>query len=171
MIKKQIIVFVIAFVLSVWIYSSIKNFFIKHFSLIEKNQTLILKELKKINGIAKISPTESPFSNIQNLGKIKEELAKIKNKVENQNEILGLDTFESTPSATPTVTALNFVSISDRRWQSIDVYQENNSASRIIGQAIYGKTYPFFKKEGSYYYIQLNENSFGWILAQFVKEY
>lgn len=167
---KQIIITTVLFSLVLFIYLFTKNVFINRFVRLEKNQQIILSELKKIKNQTKPTPTESPFTSSQNLGKIREELAKIKNQVEDQSEILGFETFESSPTATPSINNINFVSVSDKRWLTVDVFADKNSSSKIIGQAIYGESYPYLKKENNYYYIQINNNTFGWIHSQFVKE-
>ena len=122
--NKLVILITIAFLTTIITYTLVRNFFVKRFTSLEKNQQTILSELKRIKTEVKAEPTEAPFSAMQNLGKIKEELARIKNQVEDKNEILGLGTFEATPTAVPTTSVLNFVSIADKRWQSVDVYQD-----------------------------------------------
>jgi hypothetical protein len=169
--RQKTALLVIVLIIALVGYFSVKNFFLNRFSRLEKNQQLILEELKKIKNQAKISPTESPFVFSQNLGKLKEEINKLKNQIEEQNEILGLTTLTATATATPTSAPFNYVTIADRKWQTVEVYQDKSPASKIIGQIVYGKTYPYLKKEGSFYYIQFDDNRYGWILSQFVKEF
>jgi hypothetical protein len=81
--QKTALVVIVLFISLVG-YLSVKNFLLNRFAKLEKNQQLILEELKKIKNQAKISPTESPFALSQNLGKLKEELTRLRNQVEEQ---------------------------------------------------------------------------------------
>ncbi len=175
MTAKNISIFVIVFLLIVLVYSTTKNFFTNKFASIEKKQDEILKEIQRNKITTDTTSEESPSLDlVQEVGRLKAEVTKLKDQVEEQDDILGLAKTASYPtvSLTPSKSVnINFVTITDRKWQNIEVYQDKNSSSKIIGQAVYGKYYPFTKKEAGFYFIDLNENVSGWILSQFVKEY
>ncbi|KKQ25046.1 MAG: hypothetical protein US40_C0004G0084 [Candidatus Roizmanbacteria bacterium GW2011_GWC2_37_13] len=175
MFTKQIIVIIIAFLTVLFSYSSAKKFLLNRFDQIEKKQAEILQELKKNRPTTISSTGQSPSSDlIQEVGRLKAEVAKLKDQVEEQDDILGLSETSLTPilSLSPTKSvSINFVTISDRKWQSVEVYETKSSSSKIIGQAVYGKYYPYTEKENGYYFINLNDDITGWIHSQFVKEY
>lgn len=172
---KKIAFIVAVFFVAVWAYSSVKSYFQHYFSSIEKRQEEIMTELKTIKAENRIVTAENtPFSLIQEVGKMKEEIAKLKEEVSNKDDILRL--LNTVPTSTPSLTkkessSINFVTISNNKWQTVDVFAEKNSSSKIVGQAIYNKSYPYTKKENGYYYIALSDNIYGWIHSQFVKEY
>jgi len=174
MLVKQIILITVAFLTVLFSYSSAKKFLLSRFDKIEKKQAEILQELKK-NKPASLSTNQPPSSDlIEELGRLKAEVTKLKMQLEEQKDILGLSKTLLTPtislSKTETI-GINFVTISDKKWQTVDVFQDKNSSSKIIGQAVYGKYYPYTKKENGYYFISLNDSLNGWIHSQFVKEY
>ena len=172
---RNIFVIITAFFVTVWIYSSVKSFFQHYFTNIEKRQMEIMAELKTIKAEIKIAPSASPsFVALQDIGKMREELTKLKNQMREKDDILGL--LDAVPTSTPSPTkkelsSLHLVTISNSQWQTVDVFQDKNSSSRIVGQAVYNKYYPYSKKESGYYYIALSETVYGWIHSQFVKEY
>lgn len=144
-----------------------------NFNSIDKKQQEILLEIKKIKTVANNLPPPNPTSvTVQDIGKLKDKLNKLQAQIDEQNDILGLANSSSSPQLSPTQgLSINFVKISDPKWSTVDVFQNSNSSSKIIGQAVYGKSYPYTRKENSYYYIQLDNNLFGWIHSQFVKEF
>ena len=179
---KKILIFIAIFFASLWIYSSVKNYFQNYFSRIEKKQEEIMNELKNVKAelnkpIQQNSQSDStPLSLIQEVGKMKEDISKLKDEVANKDDVLGL--LNSVPSLTPLMTptktestGLRFVTISNSKWQTVDVFADKKSSSRIVGQALYNKMYPYTKREDGYYYIELSNNLYGWIHNQFVKEY
>lgn len=172
---KKIIIFVVVFFLVVWVYSSIKSFFQHYFTGIEKRQTEMLMEFKKIkSGNIAVSEEAPSFAMLQEIGKMKEEIAKLKDEMSQKDDVLGLLDRVSTSTPSPTgkdFSTLHFVTISNSKWPTVDVFAEKNNSSRIVGQAIYNKSYPYTKKESGYYYIALSDTVYGWIHSQFVREY
>lgn len=174
--RIHIVTLVALFFIALFTYSSVKNYFKDYFSRIEKKQDELMAEIKTIkseNKAEPVQPENTPLSLIQEVGKMKEEISKLKDEISNKNDVLGLLDTIPTPFLTPTKTEssiLHFVTIVDSKWQTVDVFQDKNSSSRIIGQAVYNKYYPFTKKESEYYYIELSQGLFGWIHSQFVKE-
>lgn len=172
---RNLFVIIVSLSLSLLIYASVKNFFLHYFTRIEKRQSEIIAELKKIKtNAASTQPNSPTFTVIQEIGAMKEEIARLKDQVNNKEDILGL--LDNYPIASPTPTistqsAVHFVSIINSKWQSVDVFQDKNSSSKIVGQAVYNKSYLYTKKESGYYYINLSDSVSGWIHSQFVKEY
>src|SRR3989339_225103 len=98
MFTKQIIVIIIAFLTVLFSYSSAKKFLLNRFDQIEKKQAEILQELKKNRPTTISSTGQSPSSDlIQEVGRLKAEVAKLKDQVEEQDDILGLSETSLTP--------------------------------------------------------------------------
>jgi hypothetical protein len=62
------------------------------------------------------------------------------------------------------------ITINSKVWNSIDVYEKASGSSNIIGSIDYGKNYPYFKKEGDYYLIELPDDTQGYVKVAFVEE-
>ena len=171
--NKRIFIIIGVFLVTIVAYSLTKNFFINRFTLIEKKQDQIIAELKKIKVETKINPTEAPtFTTIQEIGRLRKELTRLQDQVDEQYGVLGLVT--SSPSATPSLTeqiGLNFVRIPSGKWKTVDVHQEKSSSSRIIGQMASDTSYPYTKNEDNYYFVALDDDISGWVHKQFVEEY
>lgn len=175
--RKKIIIFTSVLFAALLGFLSVKNYFQQYFSSIEKKQDEMMVQLKAMKSNKDISPTQTentPFSLVQEVGKMKEDIREIKDELANREDVLGLldNTSQLSPTPTKTLSAgISFVTISSNTWQTVDVFAEKNSSSKIVGQAVYGSSYPYTKKEGGYYYIELSQNVSGWIHSQFVKEY
>lgn len=61
------------------------------------------------------------------------------------------------------------LTIKDSTYQTVNVYQEKSTSSKVIGKAEFGKTYPFLEKDNAWYQILLEEE-LGFISSLFVKE-
>ncbi len=116
---------------------------------------------------------------------LKQELAKITVYQEAQKEIVqNLNSLKSemTASQDTKVPAANnqasdsskltgFVTINDKKWQTVDVYESNSYSSKMIAKIEFDKTYRYLKKQGSWYQIVLPKSETnGWVAGRFLKE-
>lgn len=138
---------------------------------LEKQQAQILTELRQLKKTLLVQKDPDAEITVEDIGKIRERLNKLQSQLDNQQEILGFK--DSSVSASPTQTLPNtdFVFLSNRKWGKVDVFQNPNNSSKIVGQAVYGKNYLYTEKKNGYYYIRLDNNLWGWIHYQFVNEY
>jgi len=100
---------------------------------------------------------------------IKDELEALIDEKMVSGATLGLtsvDTYDYSDISDP----IGNITITDSKWDVIDVFQDTVSSSKIIGQIKYGETYPFFESRGSWYQIELPDGQDGWMSANFVKE-
>lgn len=67
-------------------------------------------------------------------------------------------------------TPTGYLTISDNKWGSVDIFEDSLSSSKIVGQMEYGETYPFFESRGSWYLVKLPDGTEGWVTTTFVKE-
>lgn len=64
-----------------------------------------------------------------------------------------------------------FVTINDKKWQNVDVYESNSYSSKVIGKIEFDKVYRYLKKDGSWYQIVLSKSEInGWVAGRFLKE-
>lgn len=64
-----------------------------------------------------------------------------------------------------------FVTINDKKWQNVDVYESNSYSSKVIGKIEFDKVYRYLKKEGSWYQIVLSKSEItGWVAGRFLEE-
>lgn len=64
-----------------------------------------------------------------------------------------------------------FVTINDKKWQTIDVYESSSYSSKVVGKIEFDKIYRYLKKEGSWYQIVLPKSEAnGWVAGRFLKE-
>ncbi len=144
---------------------------------IDKKQQQIFESLNysKNNDFKQpLNNSSENFQLLQEIAKLKREINQLKSQVEEQQDFFDFAK-NQTPSeiTSPTSSIINnlkFITLNDRKWQQVDVYQDKSSSSKIIGKISYGKYYPFTKKENNYYYIQLENGLYGWVNQQFVKE-
>ena len=172
--KKQILISIGIFLAAFFVFFGCRSYFQNHFARIEQKQDQLLENLQKM--ATQISMNASPsssLSSVQEIGRLKQEILRLDGQVDEHNGILGLmETASASASPLPeSQNEFHFVTIADRKWQKVDVFKEKYSSSAIIGQAIYGQSYPYVQKESGYYYIALTDTLSGWIHSQFVKEY
>lgn len=83
-------------------------------------------------------------------------------------------TFTSQITPTPALR-ITYIKIKSSQWPEIDVFEQNSPASRIVGQAFFGKKYLVLNESDHYYFINLDGTStaprLGWIHKQFVTDY
>lgn len=73
-------------------------------------------------------------------------------------------------SDSPLITG-GFATINDKKWQTVDVYENNSYSSKVIGKIEFDKVYTYLKKEGSWYQIVLPKSEAnGWVAGRFLKE-
>ncbi len=73
-------------------------------------------------------------------------------------------------SDSPKITS-GFVTINDKKWQTVDVYESNSYSSEMITKIEFDKTYRYLKKMGSWYQIVLPKTETnGWVAGRFLKE-
>lgn len=97
----------------------------------------------------------------QKLDKLYSELADYTDK-----KVLG-DTKEASKSAVPTE---GFVTINDKKWQTVSVYETSSYSSPIVGSITFGKPYRFSNKVGTWYQITVSSTVKGWVPERFLKE-
>ena len=116
---------------------------------------------------------------------LKQELAKITAYQGTTKEIAQkLDGLKSEMAASPDTKVLGtnnqasdsskltgFVTINDKKWQTVDVYESNSYSSKMIAKIEFDKTYRYLKKQGSWYQIVLPKSETnGWVAGRFLKE-
>lgn len=146
-------------------------------SAIEKTQSQVQEKLDAIQMMLKQSPVSqatqsSSLSLAQEIGQLKKKIVGVESLVGEHEDILGLmdATIAAVPEPTPE-SQLKYVTIAQKRFQKVDVFEQKNSSSKIIGQLDFGAVYPYLQKEGNYYYIGVTDTIYGWVHAQFLKEY
>lgn len=121
-----------------------------------------------------------------NIDNLKQELGKIATYQESTKEIVQkLDSLSSkmADSADKKVLGTNsqasdsskvlsgFVTINDKKWQTVDIYESNSYSSKVITKIEFGKVYRYLKKEGSWYQIVLPKSEIsGWVAGRFLRE-
>lgn len=121
-----------------------------------------------------------------NIDNLKQELAKITASQQSQKEIVQkLDSLKSEMATSPDAKVLGenkqasdsfklisgFVTINDKKWQTVDIYESNSYSSKVIGKMEFDKVYRYLKKEGSWYQIVLPKSETnGWAAERFLKE-
>lgn len=99
---------------------------------------------------------------VQNLNSLKSEIIASQDK-----KVLG----ESNQVSDSSKSTSGFVTINDKKWQTVDVYESNSYSAKVIGKLEFDKVYPFLKKDGSWYQISLpNSQLNGWVAGRFLKE-
>lgn len=113
--------------------------------------------------IEKLSKTQDSTKKIiDEFKKLKAEIA-----VSKQDQVLGQEQKASTSSG----LSLGFVTISDKKWQTVNVYEDKSSASKVVGVAGFEKAYLFETLEDGWYKIKLpNSKLTGWVSSRFFKE-
>lgn len=154
-----------------------KSYFQSSFKRLEMRQDEIVREIQNTRG--KVSPSltqPKTFDAMQEIEQLKKEVSQLREQVEESDSIIKFVP-SSTTSISPTASfyqqikaEVGYVTISDSKWAKVDVFQDKNTSSKIVGQAQYGVTYPFSKKESGYYFIELSKTLSGWIHGQFVRE-
>ena len=100
---------------------------------------------------------------------IKDDIEALRDEQATSGTTLGL-TSNDTYDYSDLGNSIGNITITDGKWNTIDVFQETVSSSKIIGQIEYGETYPFFESQGNWYRIELPGGQDGWVSANFVKE-
>ncbi len=160
-------------------YTTLQTLSLPSLKSILENQAKTLSKLDEVKKdlTALRKEQETNKTTMQEIKKLQEEIAILKkeSRKESSIDILGLAdialgrTANSYMASAEATQETGFLTIKDR-WKSVDVHLEKNSSSKIIGQALLGKTYGYIKKEGSYYYFALSPSVKGWIHEQFVSE-
>lgn len=146
-----------------------------------EEQMLTSKEIKKIQQeVVSLQDIQSVKGSSDKTlaSQIKEEIAKYKNSQLTDKDILSLISLPGSANTSSVAAAQSqqgentnrYVTIKNAQWQTLDVYSEKYSSSKVMGQIRYGVTYISPKKEGDYYYLQLSPDAKGWVLSQYLKE-
>lgn len=120
--------------------------------------------------------TEKNKKEQANINSLKQELGKIIAYQQSQKEIVqkldSLKTDTSVNQASDSSKIISgFVSINDKKWQNVDVYESNSYSSKVIGKIEFDEVYRYLKKEGSWYQIVLPKTETnGWVAGRFLKE-
>lgn len=116
------------------------------------------QELEKITAYQ-----QSQKEIVQKLDSLKSEMIATEDK-----KVLGTTSNQTSDSSKITS---GFVTINDKKWQTVDVYESNSYSSKVIGKIEFDKVYRFLKKEGSWYQIVLPKSeTVGWVAGRFLKE-
>ena len=97
---------------------------------------------------------------VREFGEVKDQLAKIKPAPK-------VTEAATNPEETP--VQVGTVTIKDQKNKTVNIYQEKNLNSNVIGKAEFGKNYTYTEKDQNWYLILLGEKE-GFISNQFVKE-
>jgi hypothetical protein len=146
-----------------------------------EEQMLTSKEIKKVQQeVISLQDIQSVKGSSDKTlaSQIKEEIAKYKNSQLTDKDILSLISLPGTANTSSVAAAQSsqaentnrYVTIKNAQWQTLDVYSEKYSSSKVMGQIRFGITYVSPKKEGDYYYLQLSPDVKGWVLSQYLKE-
>lgn len=123
----------------------------------EANIDSLKQELRKITAYQ-----ESSKEIVQKLESLKLELA-----ASEDAKVLGSNSQVSDNSK----STIGFVTINDKKWQTVDVYESSSYSSKIIGKLEFDKAYRYIKKESSWYQIVLpNLETNGWVAGRFLNE-
>ncbi|MDD5416196.1 MAG: SH3 domain-containing protein [Candidatus Daviesbacteria bacterium] len=142
---------------------------------------LLIITFTSIRGTAEQNKkAESAINNLkQELGKIaayqqsqKETDQKVDSLKPETTNTVGTKVLGSSKEASDSSKILSgFVTINDKKWQSVDVYESNSYSSKVIGKIEFDKVYRYLKKEGSWYQIVLPKTETnGWVAGRFLKE-
>jgi len=122
----------------------------------QANIDLLKQDLGKISAYQQSSKELA-----QKLDSLKSEMA-----VSQDTKVLGTNNQASDSSK-----LTGFVTINDKKWQTVDVYESNSYSSKMIAKIEFDKTYRYLKKQGSWYQIVLpKSDTSGWVAGRFLKE-
>lgn len=77
----------------------------------------------------------------------------------------------SKPATEAAKITSGFVTMNDKKWQTVDVYENSSYSSKVVGKIEFDKVYQYLKKDGSWYQIVLpNLQINGWVAGRFLKE-
>lgn len=103
-----------------------------------------------------------------------------KEKTQAKLDNLKLDIAASSPSvqgvsnqaSQEALLASGFVTINDKKWQIVDVYESNSYSSKVIGKIQFDQIYRYLTKtDNSWYQIVLpSSEKNGWVAGRFVME-
>jgi len=142
---------------------------------------LLIVTFLSIRGTAEQNKkAESTINNLkQELSKITAYQESTKEIVQNLNSLkpemtntAGTKVLGSSKEASDSPKILSgFVTINDKKWQTVDVYESNSYSSKVTGKIEFDKIYRYLKKEGSWYQIVLPKTETnGWVAGRFLKE-
>ncbi len=97
------------------------------------------------------------------------------NNGSSQKDVLGLSKIDTTADFIKKLTGdatasagLGYVTIKDKSWSTLDVYEGNNLASKVVGKIRYGQNYSYFLNDKNWYYLAF-DNGEGWVDGSYVK--
>lgn len=156
--KFPLIVLIILFIstFSIFAYSEITN----RPQNLESESATYSQQISSLK--LDLEKQNKEFSEIiaRELGRINSELINIKGvqKVNVDSTVMG-----------DTTSQVGTVTISDKKYPTVDVYLEKSISSKVVAKAEFGKTYTFIEKDQDWYLILLGAKE-GFIRSQFVKE-
>ena len=84
--------------------------------------------------------------------------------------IHGLEKISSDASKSA-VISLGYITISDEKFQDVNIYTDRSYSSEIISKALFDKAYRYLKKEDGWYQISITQlDKIGWVSGRFFKE-
>ena len=128
----------------------------------ENTKKFILSADKIEKGLEKLEEYQ------QSSKQVLEELEKLKKDPDTPTQqVLG----QTQQASESSQVSLGFVTISDKKWESVYIYEDSSLSSKIIGKAEFGKAYRYFKKEDGWYQIMMPKTeNMGWVSSKFFKE-
>lgn len=160
--------------------SSLRKFLVIYISIIVTILTILLlysirisaENTKKVTSSAnKISEELEQIASLQQ--SLKQKLDEVKtlkaevNNIKNQ-QVLGVEAQQATSS--PELQPLGFITISDKKWQSVDIYTDKSTV-KVTGKAEFGKAYQYLKKELNWYQMLIPKTeNIGWVNSKFFQE-
>lgn len=126
----------------------------------KKTESNINNLQKELDQLAASQQTEK--ETIQELNNLRSKIAESQNTT-----VLGANS-QASDSAQ---AATGFVTINDKKWQSVDVYESNSYSSKVIDKIEFDNVYRYDKKQAGWYQIELpSSGTNGWVPGRFLKE-
>lgn len=105
----------------------------------------------------------------QSLNETSQKLDSLKAEIANNETNLVLGTNNQALNSSQITSG--FITINDKKWQTIDVYENNSYSSKVVGTIEFDKAYQYIKKDNSWYQIILSKSQIsGWVAGRFLKE-
>lgn len=105
----------------------------------------------------------------QSLNETSQKLDSLKAEIANNETNLVLGTNNQASNSSQITSG--FITINDKKWQTIDVYENNSYSSKVVGTIEFDKAYQYIKKDNSWYQIVLSKSQIsGWVAGRFLKE-
>ena len=134
----------------------------KEAALVQTETLSKLEELK--SQLIALGQKDSTGEEIaSDVARIKEELSQLKEKDSLNTNLLGAyASLEDIP--------IGQVTITNSKTTKLDVLADKSFSASAVGEIVYGSSYQFEQKDGTWYLIKLSDGTKGWVNARDVKE-